>query len=79
MRKVVGRCAVETPMWTAKFRQIGMTCATHAMFKRLVDNFYAKSPLFRYLMCAGKARKSMRRYRATKRIRRPVQFRQDVW
>jgi hypothetical protein len=49
------------------------------LLKLLCDNFYAETPLQRYLMRGGRGRKSMQRYRAAKRVRRPAQFRQDVW
>jgi len=49
------------------------------LLKLLCDNFYAETPLQRWLLRGGAGRKGMQRYRARKRIRRPQEFRQDAW
>jgi hypothetical protein len=48
-------------------------------FEALADNFFAASPLQRFLMRGGRGRKLMRAYRNVKNSRRPQCFRQDVW
>ena len=47
--------------------------------KRLAENIFWESPVWRMLMRGGIGRKRMRIYRELKGIRRPRRFRQDVW